>query len=140
MFGNSKYFSLFVRLHIDKALLTVHGEFIKGNGIEKFIGQSNLSVTSMENTVVIFSDIVRFRYGLQLSDCAIYRQLRKTFSNSTIEVVWEALEKTSKISTIKLYWKNILNLEIRILTFIRAICASNFDSVVKTFDEKVFCS
>ena len=61
LFGNSKYFSLFGGLHIEKALLIVHGEFIKGSGLDKLLGQSNLSITGMENTVVNVTDIKRFR-------------------------------------------------------------------------------
>ena len=72
LFGNSKYFSLFGGFHIEKALLIVHGEFIKGSGLDKLLGQSNLSITGMENTVVNVTDIKRCRYGLQISACAIY--------------------------------------------------------------------
>ena len=64
LFGNSKYFSLFGGLHIEKALLIVHGEFITGSGLDKLLGQSNLSITGMENTVVNVNDIKRCRYGL----------------------------------------------------------------------------
>ena len=83
----------------------------------------------MENTVIV-SNIKRCRYCLQLSACAIYKQLCKAFSNSTSEVIWEVLERKSKIVTMTLYWKNILDLEISILIFIRAICESNFDLYV----------
>ena len=48
LFGNSKYFSSFRGLHIEKALLIVHGEFITGSGLDKLLGQSNLSITAME--------------------------------------------------------------------------------------------
>ena len=60
-----------------KAPLIVHGEFIKDSGLDKLLGQSNLSITSMENTVVSVTDIKRCRYGLQISACAIYQQLVK---------------------------------------------------------------
>ena len=36
LFGNSKYFPLFGGLHIEKALLIVHG------GLDKLLGQSKL--------------------------------------------------------------------------------------------------
>ena len=59
LFGNSKYFSLFGGLHIEKALLIVHGEFIKGSGLDKLLGQSNLSITDKENSVVNVTEIKR---------------------------------------------------------------------------------
>ena len=80
-------------MHIERALLTVNAEFIEGSGLEKLIGQINLSATGMKNTAVSVSDIKRCRYGLQLSAGAIYEQLCKAFSNSKREVIWEALER-----------------------------------------------
>ena len=56
------------------------GEFIKSSGLEKLFGQRHLSITGMENIFVNVSDIKRCRYGLQLSACAIYKQLCKAFS------------------------------------------------------------
>ena len=51
-FGNSKYFFLFVGFHIEKASLVVYGASIKGSGLEKLLGQSNLSISGMENTIL----------------------------------------------------------------------------------------
>ena len=38
LFSNSKYFLLFGGLHTEKALLIVHGEFMKGSGLDKLLG------------------------------------------------------------------------------------------------------
>ena len=130
LFGNSKYFSLFGGLHIEKALLIVHGEFIKGSGLDKLLGQSNLSITGMENTVVNVTDIKRCRYGLQISACAIYQQLVKAFNTKSNITVWEWLAQKSETSTMTLYWKNILEMQIHILIFIRALRESNFELYV----------
>ena len=97
--GNSKYFSLFGALHIGKALLIVHGEFIKDSHLDKLLGQSNLSITGMGNAVVNVTDTKRCRHGLQISACAIYQQLIKAFiTKSNIA----ALQK-SETSTMTLY-------------------------------------
>ena len=130
LFGNSKYFSLFGGLHIGKALLIVHGEFIKGSGLDKLLGQSNLSITVMENTVVNVTDIKRCRYGLQVSACAIYQQLVKAFNTRSNITVWEWLAQKSETSTMTLYWKSILEMQIHILIFIRALRESNFELYV----------
>ena len=130
LFGNSKYFSLFKRLHIEKALLIVHGEFIKASGLDKLLSQSNLSITGMENTVVNVTDIKRCRYGLQISACAIYQQLVKAFNTKCNITVWGWLAQKSVTITMTLYWKNILEIQIQILIFIRALCESNFELYV----------
>ena len=66
-FGNTSYFSLFGGLRV--SLTAVHGEFIEGSGLPELLGQSNLSITEIENTNVGVNRIKRARYGLQLSDC-----------------------------------------------------------------------
>ena len=124
-FGDSKYFTLFGGLHIEKAFI-VHGKFIKGSGLEKLLGQSNLSITGLDNAVLNVSDIKRSRYGLQLSACAIYQQLLKACSQSETLSMWDWLENRSKESVMSFYWKTILDLELHILIFIRSIRESNF--------------
>ena len=95
LLGNSKYFLLFRGLHIGKAPLIVHGEFIKDSHLDKLLGQSNLSITGMENTVANVIDTKRCRYGLQISACAIYQQLIKAFiTKSNIA----ALQKSETIT------------------------------------------
>ena len=127
LFGNSKYISLFGGLHIVKTLLIVYGEF---NGLDKLLSQSNLSITGMENTVVNVTDIKRCRYGLQISACAIYQQLVKAFNTKNNITVWEWLAQKSETSTMSLYWKNILEMQIHILIFTRALRESNFELYV----------
>ena len=103
LFGNSKYFSLFGGLHFEKALLNVHGEFIKVSGLDKLLCQSNLPISGMENIVVNVTDIKRCRYGLQISACAIYQQLVKTFDTKSNITVWEWLAQNPETSTMTLY-------------------------------------
>ena len=38
LFSNSRSFSLFGGLHIEKALLIFHREFMKGSGLDKLLG------------------------------------------------------------------------------------------------------
>ena len=84
----------------------------------------------MENTVVNVTDIKRCRYGLQISACAIYQQLVKAFNTKSNITVWEWLAQKSETSTMTLYWKNILEMQIHILIFIRALRESNFELYV----------
>ena len=81
-FGNFSYFSLFGGLHVEKSLLTVHGEFIKGSDLPELLGQSNLSITGIENTTVDVNHIKRARYGLQISACVIYHKLKEAYLSS----------------------------------------------------------
>ena len=87
-----------------------------------------MSITGIENTVVNVTDIKRCRYGLQISACVIYQQLVKAFNTKSNITVWEWLAQKSETSTMTLYWKNILEMQIHILIFIRAY--SNFELYV----------
>ena len=66
-----KYFCLFGGLHVEKCLLVLHSDFIKGSGLPEVLGlSSNLSICSLENTMLFVNDIGA-RYALQLSACEI---------------------------------------------------------------------
>ena len=104
-----------------KTLLIIHGKFIEGSGLDKRLDQRNLSITAIENRVVNITDIKSCRYGLQISACAIYQQLVKAFNTKSNITVWKWLAQKSETSTMTLYWKNILEMQIHILIFIRAL-------------------
>ena len=102
-FCNSKYFLLFGRLHIEKALLIAHGEFITGSGLDKLLRESNWSITGMENTFINVTDIKRCRHNLQISACVICQRLVKAFNTKCNITVWEWLAQKAETSTMTLY-------------------------------------
>ena len=125
-FGKSKYFCLFGGLHIEKILLVIHGELIKGSGLESILSASNLSIVGT-GAMVNVNHIKQARYCLQVSVCAIYVKLREahTCSGSTLSPM-EWLKLKAGENPMCLYWKMILDLQIDILLFIRSIRESNF--------------
>ena len=44
-FGPGKYFPMFGGLHIEKVLLIIHGQLVRGNGLCQLLDISNLSIT-----------------------------------------------------------------------------------------------
>ena len=54
----------------------------------------------------------------------------KAFNTKSNITVWEWLAQKSETSTMTLYWKNILEMQIHILIFIRALRESNFELYV----------
>ena len=102
-FGNNSYFSLFVELHVEKSLLAVHGECIKGSGLPELLGQSNLSLTGIEKTTVDVNHIKRARYGLQVSACAIYEKLKEAHRMSGSDSpIWRCLQERTEIHVMTL--------------------------------------
>ena len=88
------YFSLFGGLHVEKSLLVIHGQFIKGSCLAEVLGKSNLSVIGLENTLLNANDIKRARYAVQVAACAIYEKLREAHVDSKSELdIWKWLEE-----------------------------------------------
>ena len=115
------YFCLFGGLHVEKSLLVMHGEFVSGSGLLKLLGISNLSVCSLQTVASAVSDIKGAHYALQVSACVIYKKLVDAHSNSGSSL--SILDWLNVISTI---WKQILELQVHILIYIRSIREGDF--------------
>ena len=74
-FGQGKYFVLFGALHIEKSLLVIYADIIKGSGIKQILDANELSVVGTD-AIVNVNDIKKARYCLQVSACAIFRKLK----------------------------------------------------------------
>ena len=125
-FGKSKYFCLFGGLHIEKILLVIHGELIKGSGLESILSASNISIIGTEAMVNV-NQVKQARYCLQVSLCATYQKLKEAHSSSGSTLTpMEWLKEKADENPMCLYWKMIMCLQIDILLFLRSIRESNF--------------
>ena len=114
------YFSLFGGLHVEKSLLAMHSDFIQGSGLSKVLGIGNLSIASLQTTVLTVPDIKGAHYALQVSVCAIYQKLVEAHSlsgSSMYALDW--LNAKSKTQVMALYWRLIMELQTQILLYIR---------------------
>ena len=62
-FGPDKYFCLVRRLHIQKSLLIICGQVIKGGGLDEIMYACSLSIVGADSLVTV-NDIKRVRYCL----------------------------------------------------------------------------
>ena len=121
MFGPDKYVCLLGDLHIEIELLRIHGEIIKGSGLDSILESSNLS-TLGTSTIIDVNNNKRASYCLQVTLCAIYMLLRDGHLKSNeISTSWEWLDERSKNSPMCFYWKIILEFQIHILLSVRSI-------------------
>ena len=126
VFGADKYFSLLGGLHIELCLLTIHGELIKGSGLHEILVNSDLSIIGT-GAILSGGHIKQARYCMQVAACAIYMKLEEACKNAESNLTpiqW--LEEKSQYNQMCFYWKLILNLEVDILLYIRAIRESNY--------------
>ena len=107
-------------------MLIMHGEIIKGPGLECILEQQKLS-TIGTSSIVDANDIKRSRYCLQVSLCAIYRLLKdehKKSESCLSPIKW--LDEKCKSNQMCFYWKLIIDFQINILLFVRSIRQGNF--------------
>ena len=115
--GSGKYLSIRGGLHIEQSALVIHGEIIKGSGLEKILSSNDLSIIGT-SVVVYVTDIKRARYCLQVPACTIFRKLKD--ANSLLPIL-DWLEHRSNESEICFYWKLIFDFQVLVLVFIHSI-------------------
>ena len=108
-------------------LLVVHGNFMKGSGMDTIFLHSKLS-TDGTSAVVDVNDVKCSQYCLQVSVNVIYTLLKKAHveSGRTLSVLnW--FDEASKHSQVCFYWKMILNFEVMLLIYMLSIREGNFE-------------
>ena len=68
----ANYFALFGQLHIEQALLSIHGLLIKGSGLFDILTQNKFSTIGMRSVVDV-NNIKRARYAVQVSLCSLFK-------------------------------------------------------------------
>ena len=126
-FSLESYVPLLGDLHIEHSLLLIHGQIIKGSGLECVLERNKLS-TEGTSAIVDVNDIKRARYCLQVSLCATYRKLKEAYikANTQLPILsWLSLK--SEESEMCFLWRIIFEIEIEILLFVRSIREGNFN-------------
>ena len=131
-FGQGMYMSILGGLHIEQSVLVMHGELIKGSGLNNVLDINDLSIIGTSAAVDV-NDIKRARYCLQVAACAIYRKLKDAHSQSNSELsVLKWLDMRSTESEMCFYWKLILDFQVLALVLIRSIREGNFQVYVES--------
>ena len=65
-FGADKYFSLFGGLHFFQCILMIHGELIKGSGLQEIPDKNNFSIIIGTGAAVNANHIKQARYWIQV--------------------------------------------------------------------------
>ena len=121
IFGHGKYLSWLGDLHIEQSILGLHGNLIKGTGLDSALAHTNLSNIGT-STIVDVNNIKRSRYCLQVAICTIYKLLKEAHANSQshLLLLFDWLEKRPKISQMT------FNFQIQVLIFVTSVLNGNF--------------
>jgi len=122
-FGTDKYVCMFRDLHIELELLRIHVELINGSGLGELMESAHLS-TLGTSSIIDGNNNKRARYCIEVAACVIYTLLLDAAEPTKNLFVW--LQEKSKESQMCFYWKIILDFQIHILLFLRAIREGNF--------------
>lgn len=126
-FGTDKYVCMLGDLHMEHTALLVHGDLIRGSGLDSQFVNTKLS-TEGTSTIVDVNDIKRSRYCLQVSVVVIYNLLKKAYLSSGSKLsILEWLDEEAKTSQMCFYWRMILNYELLVLLYVRSIRQGNFE-------------
>ena len=104
----------------------MHGDLIKGSGLDSILAHTNLS--TIETSIIVnVNNIKRSRYCLQVAICVIYKLLKEAHVDSqSILSLFDWLGERSKISQMAYYWRLILNFQTQVLIFVRSVRTGNF--------------
>ena len=115
----AKYFAIFGQLHIEQS-------WIEGSGLEESLTENKFSMIGL-SPVVDMNNIKRARFTLQIILCALFIKLREAASVSEMDLSpFDWLTQKSKENASFLYWKCVIDLQIKVLLYVRSIREGNF--------------
>ena len=140
VYVEDKYVMMLGRLHIEKAGLKMFGDLFDGPGWTNAIAQAEVTTTGTGGSFIHASHIARTRRAHQVTASSLYilqRQAHESDKESTDREVpvseesfTEWCEQRSKAHHMFRDWSTVLDLELTVLAFVRAIRTSDFDLYV----------
>ena len=129
-FPLTHYFPFFGGLHVEQALLKIHGQLVTGTGIDDVIGLADLPTVGLKNALCNVSDIKKARYTVQIMACCLSRCLCQSFEEAGKSDVslndWAELQDASMFR----YFYGILKFEFNILMVVRSFREGNIDLLI----------
>ena len=106
--------------------MVIHGQLIEGSGLVQILTENKFSMIG-RSAVVNVNKIKRGRYTLQIVLCALFIKQRAAASISETNMSkYDLLTQKSKNNISFLYWKCVIDLEIKVLLYVRSIREGNF--------------
>ena len=145
VYGEDKYVMMLGPLHIEMAGLKMIGDLLDGTGWTNAIAQAEVTTKGTADSFIHASHVARTRRAHQVTASSLYilqRQARERDKESTDreapvseESFTEWCEQRSKAHPMFRFWSTVLDLELTVLAFVRAIRTSDFDLYVQTLSQ-----
>ena len=145
VYGEDKYVMMLGPLHIEMAGLKMIGDLLDGTGWTNAIAQAEVTTKGTADSFIHASHVARTRRAHQVTSSSLYilqRQARERDKESidreapvSEESFTEWCEQRSKAHPMFRFWSTVLDLELTVLAFVRAIRTSDFDLYVQTLSQ-----
>jgi len=132
-YGN--YVALMGGLHTEMAALRMIGRMLKGSGWTAALENAGIASSGTTESFLSAACVTKTRRAHQITACALYVCMQSTFSSVDLDASSDASAgtsfeewRTAMCSSLPNfeYWSTILNAELDMLSFIRALREGNF--------------
>ena len=139
-YGEDCFLVMLGGLHIKMNAFKVLGDLLDGSGWIGALTQANTASSGSAGSYLKMSHVTRTRHAHQVTASSLYILLHKAYSeyNSTQEDVEilksfeEWCEVSAKASLQFFFWFTFLQLQLRVMLFVRALRESDFNLYVKS--------
>lgn len=123
----SKIFLLMGQFHVEKELLTVHGNVIEGTGLSSVLDSAGLSLKAVGSCLVNVSFVTRTRYILQATTIALHSMLQDAFDQDGAEDRESWIKEKSAGNSNFNFWCFVMELQRLILLYVKSIRERNLE-------------
>ena len=145
-YGESRFVIMFGGLHLEMAALKSLGHLLEGSGWTPALVQAGVAKSGTADSFIKAAHVTRTRRAHQVTACALYEAL----SDAYTEYVDSAAEPNSEIKSKEewctemeesqpsfKFWSTVLQMELTVLVFIRAIRKGDFMLYVQSLSKLV---
>ena len=133
--GESKIIMKLGSLHLEKAFLTCLGDLLAGSGWENLLVEADIIGSGSAKGLLSAGHITKTRLMHEVTALALCRLQNDAFQSLQLDV--DEMDQRNSSNINFMYWNQIMNLEILVLSFVRAHREGNFEMYIETLKELV---
>ena len=139
MFGEDQFVIMMGGLHIEMASLRMLGHWLEGSGWVNCLVASGLTTSGVADSFINACNVKRTRYAHSVTAAALFICLKRAYNQDCEQTVDEEHKTFEEWRTACVnesaqfsYWSRVLDLELLVLSFVRAIRTGHFQLYLDT--------
>ncbi|CAE1259085.1 unnamed protein product [Acanthosepion pharaonis] len=145
-YGEDKFVIMFGELHIEMTALKSIGSMLADSGWTSALVEADVASSRTADSFLLATNVTKTRQAHQVTACSLFQLLKKVYSSYLAEhsdgdeeafsfVEW--CDSRKKESPQSAFWFSILNMELTILTLVRAFREGNFNLYRESLSELI---